>query len=191
MRCVCGYAALFLCALGVLSGCQRVNVPGLSFEAAGGWITEEPGSPARVAEYRLPGRTGSDDDARLVIYYFGVSGAGTIESNVQRWCGQFEQPDGRASSDVVVISQRTIHGLQVNAVDLDGTYVAETSPGSGEHVNQPDHRMLAAVVSTDAGPYYVKLVGPVATVARWESSYDRFLSSLRRGQGTEAGADHP
>ena len=36
----------------------------------------------------------------------------------------------------------------MTVVDLAGTYVAETSPGSGEQLNHPDWRMLVAVIET-------------------------------------------
>jgi hypothetical protein len=39
--------------------------------------------------------------------------------------------------------------------------------------------MLAAIVATKDGPWYFKLVGPEATVAKWEASYQAFLSSIQ------------
>ena len=159
-----------------LAGCSRVVR--LGFTPQPGWIDENPSSSARVAEYRLRGDGGPSADARLVIHYFGDRGAGTNEANLERWCGQFEQPDGRPSSEVASVSERRINGLAVTAIDLGGTFVAETAPGSGERHHDPCFRMLAAIVSTDVGPYYIKLVGPAGTVARWEGTWDDFLGSV-------------
>jgi hypothetical protein len=39
--------------------------------------------------------------------------------------------------------------------------------------------MLAAVVETPEGSYYVKLLGPERTVARWHESFLAFLKSVR------------
>ena len=50
---------------------------------------------------------------------------------------------------------------------------------AGERANKPNWRMLAAVVETPRGPYYVKLVGPDATVQRWKESYQAFLQAIR------------
>ncbi|HWT46955.1 MAG TPA: hypothetical protein VN085_13350, partial [Vicinamibacterales bacterium] len=57
-------------------------------------------------------------------------------------------------------------------------YVAEVRPGASEHYNKPDFRLLAAVVSTPNGPYYIKLTGPSRTVAAAKPAYDAFLGSL-------------
>ena len=65
--------------------------------------------------------------------------------------------------------------------------------GSGERVKNPGSRMLAAIVTTEAGPYYVKLLGPKATVARWQSSFDGFIGSLRPAPVDidVSGTEHP
>jgi hypothetical protein len=48
---------------------------------------------------------------------------------------------------------------------------------------EPGSRMLAAIVDTTAGPYYLKLVGPAATVAHWEAPFDSFLRSMEPAGG--------
>jgi hypothetical protein len=68
------------------------------------------------------------------------------------------------------------NGLKVTTVDLSGTYVAETAPGSGTFNNKPGYRLRAAVVETPNGNYYLKLVGPEKTVTQWN---DSFLSYIR------------
>jgi len=62
---------------------------------------------------------------------------------------------------------------------VSGTYVAEVRPGATEHFNKPDFRLMAAVVETPRGPYYVKLTGPARTVAAATAAYEAFLGSLR------------
>ena len=133
----------------------------------------------RKAQYLLPRADGDAEDASLVVYYFGTGGGGGREANLERWAGQFEQPDGAASKDRLKSADRTVNGLAVTDVELAGTYVAETSPGSGERVRKEGWRMLASIVDTPAGPYYAKLVGPEKTVARWEASYRAFVDGLK------------
>jgi len=72
-----------------------------------------------------------------------------------------------------------VNGMKTTEVQLSGTYVAETAPGSGEHLRKEDWRMLAAIIEAQEGPYYIKLVGPRATVAHWEASYREFLSAIK------------
>jgi hypothetical protein len=153
----------------------------LVFTAQPGWTVEKPSSSMRKAQYLLPRAEHDTEDASLVVYFFGGQG-GTLEDNVNRWAQQFEQPDGRKSSDVLVNSTRTVNGMSVHDVMLSGTYVAETSPGSGQHVRKEGWRMLASIVEAKEGPYYAKLVGPEATVKHWESSFRNFVSELKPGK---------
>jgi hypothetical protein len=150
---------------------------GLTFTTPQGWKSTTPGSSMRVAEFTLPRAAGDAEDAQLVVYYFGGSG-GSVDANINRWVAQMEQPDGKASADAAKKQTRTINGLVVSLVDVNGTYIAETAPGSTERHNQPNFRLRAGVVQTPNGPYFIKLTGPAKTVTAWDRAYDQFLSSL-------------
>jgi hypothetical protein len=147
----------------------------LTFTPREGWDVEEPTSSMRVAQYRLGGDAG---DAELVVYYFGPKHEGSLEDNLERWAGQFEQPDGGDSLERAVLSERRVLGMPVHEVALEGTYVAETSPGSGVRLREPGWRLLAAIVESDHGPYYAKLVGPGATVEAHAAGFRAFLSEI-------------
>jgi hypothetical protein len=153
---------------------------GLAFAAQPGWVVEKPTSAMRKAQFRLPHVEKDAEDASLVVYFFSGQG-GDLQANLDRWCGQFQQPDGKSSSDVLKSSTRTVNGMNVHEADLSGTYVAETAPGSGEHVRKEGWRMLAAILEAKDGPYYAKLVGPSATVAKWEESFRSFVNAAKPG----------
>jgi len=146
------------------------------WSAQAGWIEEPPTSAMRKAQFRLPGVDGAGE-ATLVVYHFGPGGGGGVEANVARWASQFEQPDGSDSAAALKTAARTLKGVALTDVDLAGTYVAETSPGSGERVRAEGWRLLAAILEPAGGPYYVKLVGPAATVAQHEARYHAFLAA--------------
>ena len=138
----------------------------------------------RVAEFVLPRASGDKADGALTVYFFGKGSGGSVQANLDRWIGQMTQPDGRASRDVARTESRPSRaGLLLTIVDVTGTYVAEVTPGSTERFNEPGHRLIAAVVETPGGAYYVKLTGPAATIARWQSSVAAFLDSLRMNPG--------
>lgn len=141
------------------------------------WIEEQPTSAMRKAQLRVPKAGADTEDASLVVFFFGGQG-GTPQANLDRWAGQFEQPDGKSSSEVMQSSERTVAGMKVHDADLSGTYVAETTPGSGQRVRKEGWRMLASIVDAPGGAHYVKLVGPAATVAHWEPAYRRFVSEM-------------
>jgi hypothetical protein len=150
----------------------------LKYDAPAGWVVKPPASSMRVAEFSLPKAAGDAEDASLGVFFFGGQG-GTVEANLERWMQQMAQPGGKPSKDVAKTSKMTSHGLPITLVDVSGTYVAETSPGSADHYNKPGFRLRAAVVETPGGNYFVKLTGPGKTVAKWDDSFMAFVKSLR------------
>ena len=153
----------------------------LKFDVPAGWVSTTPSSPMRVADFTLPRVAGDAEDATLTVYFFGGQG-GSVQANLDRWIGQMAQPDGRASKDLAkTTTLKTASGLEVTLIDLTGTYVAEVSPGSTQRFNKPGFRLRAAVVTTTEGPYFIKLVGPAKTVAKWEEAFAAFVKSLRVG----------
>ena len=150
---------------------------GLTFVTPQGWHQSPPGSSMRVAEFALPRAAGDTEDAQLVLYYFGGQG-GSIDANIQRWVAQMQQANGAPSASAAKRESRQVNGLTLTLVDVSGTYVAETAPGSAEHHNSPNFRLRAGVVQTKNGPYFIKLTGPAKTVARWEQAFDQFVNSL-------------
>ena len=151
----------------------------LKFDAPAGWVAKTPSSTMRVADFVLPKVASDAEDATLTLYFFGATQGGSVSANIDRWISQMTQPDGKASKDLAKTTTMESHGLKISLIDLTGTYVAEMSPGATEHFNKPGFRLRAAVIETPGGPYYVKVIGPSATVAKWNASVDQFLKSLR------------
>ncbi len=151
----------------------------LVFEPPPDWVVETPTSEVRRAQYRLPRSAGDAEDGECVVYFFGEMGGGGVEANLARWASQFEQPDGRDSMAVLVRSERQVAGMPVHEAQLAGTYVAETAPGSGERVNEPGFALRAAIIDSDHGSYYVKLVGPATTVAQHDGAFREFIGRVR------------
>ena len=150
----------------------------LQFSSPKGWVEEPSTSSMRVAQYKLPKTAGDAEDASLVVYFFGGSG-GSIQANLDRWTSQMAQPDGSNSKDKAKIANPTVNGLKVTMLDVTGTYQAETTPGSGERLNKSNYRMIASVIETSGGNYFIKLVGPAKTVQKWRTSLDSFLNTMQ------------
>ena len=155
---------------------------GLTFTAPAAWHTRPAASTMRVAEFVVPKAAGDPEDAEVVVYFFGVT-VGSVNSNVDRWIGQMQQPDGSASKDKARREAQTINGLKVTMVDLAGTYVAEVRPGATERYNKPNFRLRAAVIETPRGAYYIKMTGPAKTMAAADADFKKFLATLRTAFG--------
>jgi len=150
----------------------------LAYAVPQGWQKQAVSSSMRVAEFALPRADGDGEDAQLVVYYFGGSG-GSVDANLQRWVAQMQQPDGKPSTAVAKRESRTVNGLKLTLLDVSGTYVAETAPGSSERHNKPNFRLRAGVVETANGPYFIKLTGPAKTIAKWERAFEQFVGSIK------------
>jgi hypothetical protein len=72
----------------------------------------------------------------------------------------------------------TAHGLNVTWVEVAGTMKPSTV-GMGPTTAQPGSRLLGAVVEGPGGPWYLKLIGPDATVAAARSSFLDLLRGLK------------
>ncbi len=139
-----------------------------------GWKEQTPTSSMRKAQYSLPGPGG---DAELGVFNFPGQG-GSVEANIDRWIGQFSQPDGSSSKSKAKTRQKQVSGLPVTILDLSGTYSGGMMPGMSGGAPNSGYRMVAAVVETAEGPWFFKLVGPEKTVAEWLTSMDQMLDSI-------------
>ena len=149
----------------------------LKLQAPDGWISEQPSSSMRVAQYKLPGDAG---DAGLVVYYFGPGQGGSVDANLERWIGQMQQSDGSSSRAKAKTETTTVNGMNTTLLDVTGTFSAgDMTGGGGSGQAIPNARMRAAVIETPKGAYYVKLVGPEKTVERWDAGYMAFIKSAQ------------
>ena len=157
---------------------ERHSLGGISAVAPPGWQRRAPASTMRVAEYHL-GDGGEDGAAVVAVFYFGPGQGGSVEANIERWYGQFAQPDGGASRDRARRWERRVGDMKVTLVDVSGTFSGGMGPMGGFDEARPGHRMLGAIAESVVGPFFFKLTGPEEIVARWEASFEQFIGSIR------------
>lgn len=152
---------------------------GLVWKAPAGWQEEAPANSMRKAQFSIAKIEGDPENASVVITHFPGQGAvGGEEANLKRWYGQFIQPDGSPSSKKALITDKIINNLKVKTVELTGTYLHRPNMMSPNAVEKPDYKMLAAIVNSSAGPYFIKFIGPEKTVTKWASSFEEFLQTV-------------
>lgn len=154
----------------------RASLGPFSMVVPAGWKENPSTSSMRAAQFQLPSADGGE--AEVIVYYFGQTGAGSEQANIDRWVNQFKQPDGKPSSSVAQIEKSTFAGQESTVVSVSGNYVAPAMPG-GPPTDKPDHSLVAAIVPSPQGPYYFRLVGPKAAVAAQEKAFRDALGSLK------------
>jgi len=153
----------------------RTQLGPFTAEVPGEWTIKKVTSNMRVADYII-----GADEAELVIYYFGQAGAGSLEANLDRWFGQFQQADGKPTKDVAKIEKAKFAGQEATVVSVGGHYHADPMPGmgTGQPVDKQDQALLAAIVASPSGPYYFKLVGNKTTIDANAAKFRTMLTSL-------------
>ena len=103
-----------------------------------------------------------------------------LEANIERWYGQFVQPDGGSTKDKASTKKLKVAGRDVTLVDIAGTY--KDSPGGpfagGATIDRPGYRMLAAIVEGPDGNYFLKFYGPTATVEQHADGFRKMIEGM-------------
>jgi len=151
----------------------------VAFKAPDGWIAEAPNNPMRKAQYKIPGSDGAGD-GELGVFFFEGAG-GSVEANLDRWYGQFKQPDGTSTKDKVQSTKKNVNGLSVTVVYVTGNYMKPRVAGmmGGPVDETPNYAMHAAIVETANGPWFFKSVGPQATIDKWSGGFEELVNSFQ------------
>ncbi len=150
---------------------QRIDVEGIAFEVPASWKAVRSTSAMRKAQLRVGPAKGDAEPAELVLYVF-PQGAGTTDANVERWRRQFSDANGETAD----VERKSLQGqnTEVTRVEVAGTYKDPFAPGGPKE----DYRLLGAIVQTDNAGYFLKMVGPNATMQEAEPAFDRLIKSI-------------
>ena len=123
------------------------------------WKQTPKRSSMRLATYNIPAAQDDEDKAELAIYNF-PGGGGSVEANISRWIGQFENK-GRKTK--VTRGKAGDHGYYV--VEVSGTYNKPVGPPIRRKTKTvKGSRMLAVILQLDTGVYFLKMTGKDETV---------------------------
>jgi hypothetical protein len=152
----------------------------LTLEAPDKWTRKEP--KVRIIEHEFAIEGKKDQDAgRMTI----MAAGGSIQQNIDRWIGQFSQPDGKKSQEKAKIEKQKVAGLEVHLVDIAGTYrdMPAGPFAGGKAIERKDYRMLAAIIlgGPSIGNYFIKFYGPADLVKENEKAFRTMIESLSRG----------
>ncbi|MSR26707.1 MAG: hypothetical protein EXS06_06775 [Planctomycetaceae bacterium] len=150
---------------------------GFSLAAPEGWKRVQPKSSIVETEFSIPSEGEGLQPGRMTV----MGAGGSVQANVDRWYGQFAQPDGSDTKSKATAKKVKLAGCDVTIVDINGTYKdAPAGPfAGGKAVDRPDYRMLAAIVETpDRGNYFLKFYGPGKTVAKHADGFRAMVEGL-------------
>lgn len=140
-----------------------------------GWTSRTPASSMRLAEFVTSPTAGSG--AEVIVYYFGKGQGGSPTANLERWKGQFSNPDGGEVAEKV--SHETLGDIAMTVAEYRGTYARAVGQGSSAEDARPNHQLIAIVAETPRGTLFFQCFGPIAAVDAARASYMTFVRGLK------------
>jgi hypothetical protein len=159
-----------------LAGAALNSAGGVKWTPPARWQVK-PGDGMRLVTYLVPAASGDGEGAECPVFFFGPGDGGGVQANIDRWIGQFKQPDGRNSKEVARQKTETINGFKVTIVDVTGTFSGGTMTAGGDKAGS---RLLGAIVEGPQSSIFFKLIGPARTVTAAESEFQSLLRSLAK-----------
>lgn len=144
------------------AGDSSRGATGMSFEAPEGW-TRGPARTMREVTFEV-----GDPPAECYVAILGGTGGGVL-SNVNRWRSQMGAPVLESTDD---LERTSMLGTEAFLVEVAGSFTGQ----AGEQVE--DALLLGAVALLPDRSVFVKMVGPVGSVAPECEAFRRFCSSL-------------
>jgi len=169
-------AALVGAAVAADDAPQTIKAGALSFKAPGAWKKETPKSSMRQAQMKVMPATGDEEPAELVVFAF-PNGAGSVESNIDRWEKQFIDAD--KNTPKAKVEKKKGINVDVTRVEIVGRFVAPVTPGAAARNDKANYRLLGAIVETPDTGYFFKLTGPDKTVAAASKGFDSLIESMK------------
>ena len=174
----CGWLFVFTCATALAQenpAVMKLADGKLQLTAPGSWTRKRPQTAIVEHEFAIPPSKDDKAEGRLTV----MAAGGGVEANIDRWYGQFTQPDGGSTRDRAKVQKIKVGGDEVHLVDLSGTFKDQRGP-MAPAVERPKYRMLAAIIPTkNAGTYFIKFYGPERTVADNEKAFVGMIEGLQ------------
>ncbi|HMN97692.1 MAG TPA: hypothetical protein PKC43_14585 [Phycisphaerales bacterium] len=150
-----------------------MKIAGLTAPKPVEWLWIAPTMSFRNLQYTVPAPDGRGEAADFIVSVFLPGDGGPIEDNLVRWTRQFVDENDRTVTPTR--SQRTIDGMSVHLIDLEGRYM-----GMGAASARPGVTQLGAIIEAPSGNVYLRLLGPTETVEANRAAWERMLDGLSR-----------
>lgn len=156
---------------------RNPNIATLELKVPVTWKDKRSASRMRSATLTIPAAKGDKEAGEMSVIILGPQ---SVDDNVDRWVGQFASA-GRKQK----VTKGKLKKGDYYMVDLSGTYKKPVGPPIMRKTEDtPGYRMLAVMIPTKGGAYFLKLTGPEKTVAAQ-------VSAFRKSFGGDAKTEKP
>ena len=151
---------------------EPISASGLTIALPAAWNRLESRSRMRMLEAEIPGSGGPGE---VSAYFFGPGGGGGLAANIERWKSQVILQPGAPEPTT---QSRESGGVRRTWVELEGTVKASTI-GSFPTTDLHDGALFGAIIEAPGGPWYLRAVGPGATMREQRQAFLAMLDSAR------------
>jgi hypothetical protein len=160
-----------------LSG-QTVTLAGITFTPPADWTDMGP-SGMRKASYYWGPVEGDTDSATVTVFYFGPTGGGSIEDNLDRWVSQMVV-EGAETAPKPTKTQIEVDDMPVHLVSAIGAYSGSMGPMGSSAGAKQGYYMIGAVVEAPEGNVFFKLTGPEATAREMGDAFMAMVKGVKK-----------
>lgn len=147
------------------NGSDILKLADFTMTVPASWNKVESSSEMRLLEFETP-----VTESNIAGFYFGEREK-MVEANIERWRGQFV--------DQKSFDREKFDNGQI-FVRISGVYKKKPNPMAQEFTEAPGYKTLAAILPSNKGPYFFKLVGEKENVDEIEEEFVKFIKSYSR-----------
>lgn len=130
------------------------------------WQEQAASNSMRVAEFVIK----KYPDYPIVVSYLG-NNDNMIQANIDRWRGQFSLEDSYTELE---LTQPAVKGTKIL-----GTYKLKAFPMAQDFTDTPSYGMLAAIIPSEEGPYFLKVTAPENVIQEETETFVKVLNSYQ------------
>lgn len=150
-----------------------ITLGDIKLSVPGDWENRQPKSSIVNYEFAAPAAEGETAGGRFTV----MAAGGGVQANLDRWFGQFKQPDGGSTKEKAKVEKRTFNGHDVHIADISGTF--EDKPGPmAPGMQRENYRMLGAIIVTPQAEFFLKFTGPENTIAKHRKAFMAMLEGM-------------
>jgi hypothetical protein len=140
-----------------------------------GWTAAPSTSSMRLAQYTIADKDGIVS-AEVVVYFFGKGQGGDVNANLDRWKGQFSNPDGAPVYEKV--ARDSTAAFPITIAEYRGTYARGIGNGDAATA-KPGQSLIAVIAETPRGTLFFQLFGATAKVSAQREALVAFVKALK------------
>lgn len=145
---------------------NKLTFENVEMQVPENWVSENPSSSMRVIQFFAK----NNSDVIIAGFFFG-NRANMTDANIDRWKSQFVKVNKADTKEFA-------NGKAL-LVEIEGTYKKRPSEMVVNFEEVPNYKTIAAIVSTNNGPYFFKMVAPKDAADKELKNFEDFLNSYK------------